>query len=83
MSTVTLPATSAPAEQSTITSTMLVTASSGMPSSSGNLTTPSMTLGPSASQTSEAPKESTGAASERAVGMVMGVVAAAIMAMLV
>lgn len=81
ISTVTLPDSSSSAGQSTITSTMVVTASSGMPSSSGNSTTPSMTQRPSASQTTEAPKESTGAASSGAVGM--GMVAAAIAAMLV
>jgi hypothetical protein len=81
ISTVTLPVASSVDGQSTITSTMVVTASTGIPSSSGNLTSPSMTLRPSASQTGEAPKESTGAAS--AAGMGMGVVAAAVVAMLV
>jgi hypothetical protein len=83
-SIVTLPVSSVPAEQSTITSTMVVTASTGMPSSSGNSTTPSMSLRPSASQTGEAPRESKGAASEGGVGMGMGLVAAAaVVAMLV
>ncbi|OAL07590.1 hypothetical protein IQ06DRAFT_289292 [Phaeosphaeriaceae sp. SRC1lsM3a] len=72
---------SASATASTTTITTIASASSGLPSSSGNLTTPSLSRGPSPSQSeaSTSPSATPGAASSISVGM--GVVAAALAAM--
>ncbi|KAJ4372281.1 hypothetical protein N0V83_004055 [Neocucurbitaria cava] len=64
---------------STIVSTIVVSASSGLPTSSGNATTPSNTGRPSATQSGSGPAESTGAAG--AIGIGAGVVVGAFAAL--
>ncbi|CAO2656831.1 Nn.00g056340.m01.CDS01 [Neocucurbitaria sp. VM-36] len=68
------------AAPSTIVSTIVVSASSGLPTSSSNATTPSNTGRPSATQSSSNPAESTGAAGALSIGA--GVVVAALAAWL-
>lgn len=65
-------------EPSTVTQTMLASASSGMPTSSGNGTVPSATQKPSQSQTGSPSGNGAGM-----VGVSFGVVGAAVLAMLI
>jgi hypothetical protein len=68
--------------RSTVTSMVVVTPSAGVSSASGNATSvTSVMTRPTPSQTSEPPRDTPGAAADVRVGLGVGVVAAAVVAM--